>query len=464
MDENVVNKYKKYRGRFTVRLLLMGMLLGITLFVSAGLTLRLYSRIVTGEKGRAALEMLVSLRRPLLLIKDSPVKLLDGSVGYDTTIRDFNGAVSEADAIFKRYRELVSYNNALYFSAGRLRTVYNGWVQMERRMLEISGGVAGVGKSSQELLSELSVSSSGFLSVMVQLTEGEFLLHSDIEDGQRANRVLLLLSVLFILYNFALVFLYQSSREFLLRQTRDGLRREVDERKIIEKNIRGSRAKVRNLALHLQSVQEEERGRIARDIHDDLGQILTALSYDLAHISRKISPDESLLISKIKDMSALVKGAVETVQRIASELRPGVLDDLGLIAGIEWQAEAYEKRTGIECEVTFDPEEIELDKETATTFFRAAQEALTNVARHANATKVSLSIRQMDKSLELEVVDNGRGITEAESRSSRSFGLTGMNERFYSLGGSFEIRGVEGKGTMIRASVPLDNVFGGDAA
>ncbi len=460
----MVNKYTKYRGCFTVKLLLVGVLLGITLLVSSTLFFNLYSRIVTGERGRAALEVLVSLRRPLLLIKDSPVKLHDGSVGFDTTMRDFIDAKSEADAIFKRYRKLVSYNSALYLSAGRLHTIYSGWVQLERRILELPGGEGDKTQRYPEFLSELSVSSSGFLSVMVQLEEGEFLLLADMEDAQRANRVLLLLSVLFIFYNFVLVFLYQSSREFLLRQTRDGLRREVEERKVIECNIRGSRAKVRNLALHLQSVQEEERGRIARDIHDDLGQILTALSYDLAHISKKISPDEALLIDKLKEMSALVKGAVETVQRIASELRPGVLDDLGLIAGIEWQAEAYEKRTGIECEVSFDPEEIELDKDTATTFFRAAQEALTNVARHADATKVTLSIRKIGKTLELEVVDNGRGITEAESRSSQSFGLTGMNERFYSLGGSFEVKGAKGKGTMLRASVPLDNVFGGDAA
>lgn len=229
---------------------------------------------------------------------------------------------------------------------------------------------------------------------------------------------------------------------------------EIEERKLAERELKRSREELRNLALHLQNMQEQERGRIARDIHDDLGQMLTALDFDIAYMSKRFAPDQKELLEKAKKASELTKASIETIQRIASELRPTLLDDLGLMAAMEWQAEQYHKHTGIDCMVTFEKKiEIE-DRDLATALFRAFQETLTNAARHADATSVTARVKRQDDRLVLEIIDNGRGIKTKEITAKNSFGLSGMKERFYPFGGNVEIKGIKGKGTTIRVSVP----------
>ena len=229
---------------------------------------------------------------------------------------------------------------------------------------------------------------------------------------------------------------------------------DITERKQTEEKLKRSRKKLRNLALHLQKIQEDEKGRIARDIHDDLGQMLTALDFDIAYISKRLGPDQEELIDKAKKASELTGASIETIQRIASELRPTLLDDLGLMAAMEWQVDEYHKHTGIDCTVTFE-EKIEIEeRDLATALFRSFQEALTNVARHADATSVSATVKREDGWLVLEIIDNGRGIKPEEIAAKNSFGLSGMKERFYPFGGDIEIKGLKGEGTTIRVSIP----------
>jgi PAS domain S-box-containing protein len=231
---------------------------------------------------------------------------------------------------------------------------------------------------------------------------------------------------------------------------------DITERKLAEDELKESREELRNLAAHLQSIQEEERRRIARDIHDDLGQMLTALKLGLSHHAKSLPKAQKSLIKESKKMSRLADDAINTLQRISSELRPALLDDLGLVAAIEWQVKEYQNRTGIKCELTFDPEEITLDEELSTAIFRALQASLTNIVRHADATRVNVSVKVGDNRLFLKVVDNGRGITEKEISDPKSIGLVGIRERFYPWRGKVQINGIQGKGTIVMVSVPLD--------
>lgn len=218
---------------------------------------------------------------------------------------------------------------------------------------------------------------------------------------------------------------------------------------------RRAEEELRNLSEHLQTVREEERTGVAREIHDELGQALTVLKMDLSWVKDRLPSDQDQLVKRTESMLGLTDNTIQSVKKICTELRPGLLDDLGICAAIEWQAGEFQKRTGIECRITLDPDEISLDKKTSTAIFRVFQEALTNVARHANATRVDASLVEQMERLELEVKDNGRGITEREVRKPKSFGLIGMRERIHFLGGDFEIKGTKGRGTVLKVSIPL---------
>jgi signal transduction histidine kinase len=158
---------------------------------------------------------------------------------------------------------------------------------------------------------------------------------------------------------------------------------------------------------------------------------------------------------KTKAMSAHIDATIQTVRRIATELRPGILDDLGLVAAIEWQAQEFQKRTGIECVVSSDLKEAILDQDLNTAFFRIFQETLTNIIRHAQATRVEVQLRQEESTLVLEVKDNGRGISESELNDTRSIGVLGMRERAALLQGELQISGVAGQGTTVAVHIPL---------
>ena len=213
---------------------------------------------------------------------------------------------------------------------------------------------------------------------------------------------------------------------------------------------------LRNLSLHLQTAREEERTRIAREIHDELGQALTALKMDLFWLRKRFGPEAGTFEAKTDSMEKVIDDTIVTVQRLSGELRPGILDDLGLAAAIEWQAGEFEKRTGIRCRIQVTPEDMTLDRDRSTAVFRVFQEALTNVARHAEATEVAVSLERDEARVHLTVVDNGRGITEKEISSSKSFGLLGIRERVRFLGGDVAIEGRPKKGTTVRVAILLD--------
>jgi PAS domain S-box-containing protein len=230
---------------------------------------------------------------------------------------------------------------------------------------------------------------------------------------------------------------------------------DITERKNAEKELKSSKEELQNLAAHLQSIREKERMLIAREIHDELGQSLTALKMDLSWLYKKMPRDKALLPKRTKSMLGLVDTTIQSVKRISSELRPGLLDDLGLSAAIEWQGEEFQNHTGIRCEVSVEPEDIILDQERSIAIFRIFQEALANVARHAKATRVKASLKKKAGKLELKVRDNGRGITEEKISDPKSFGLIGIRERAQFLDGTVEIRGIRDKGTTITVRIPL---------
>ncbi|MCI0485119.1 MAG: PAS domain S-box protein, partial [Blastocatellia bacterium] len=231
---------------------------------------------------------------------------------------------------------------------------------------------------------------------------------------------------------------------------------ELTERKRAEDQLRMSQKQLRALAARLQSVREEERTRIAREIHDELGQALTGLMMDVSWLSSRLAQDQTPLLEKTKSMSQLIDATIQSVRKICTELRPGVLDAFGLTAGIEWQAQEFEARTGIESKIATLPEGRSLDTGRSTAVFRIFQEILTNVARHANATEVYISLEEQAGSLILEVRDNGRGIAGSEIDDPKSLGLLGMRERARPFGGEVRFSGSPGEGTRVTVRVPLD--------
>jgi PAS domain S-box-containing protein len=232
--------------------------------------------------------------------------------------------------------------------------------------------------------------------------------------------------------------------------------RDMSEPKRVERELRQSREDLRSLSAHIQSAREEERGSIAREIHDELGQILSKLKLDIAWLKKRMSGDQAPLIEKAGKMSELVDSTIRTVQKISSELRPGVLDYLGLSAAIEWQAKEFQERTGITCSIAIAPEIAIEDKNISTAVFRIFQETLTNIMRHANAGRVSVALKQEDHLLVLEVRDNGQGIVHDRIANHGSFGLMGMQERARFLGGRVVITGTPEQGTTVLVQIPLD--------
>jgi signal transduction histidine kinase len=235
----------------------------------------------------------------------------------------------------------------------------------------------------------------------------------------------------------------------------DGVIKDITERKQADEEIMKSQEQLRALAARLQSIREEERTSIAREIHDELGQALTGLKMDLSWLENKLPKKENSLIKKTQSMLNLIDSTIQTVRRVSTELRPGILDDLGLIAALEWQAQEFQDRTGIKCEFNSSLEEVELDRDRSTGVFRIFQETLTNVARHSNATQVNIRAEESIRNLILRVKDNGRGITKGEISDKKSLGLLGMRERAHIFGGEVEITGGAGKGTSVTVKIPI---------
>ena len=231
-------------------------------------------------------------------------------------------------------------------------------------------------------------------------------------------------------------------------------------RKQAEQRIKVTNEQLRALSESLQRVREEESTRIAREIHDELGSALSGLKWDLEGLDRMIpeSADisqSSALREKIGAMQQRIHTTIDAVRRIASELRPSILDDLGLVEAMEWQAEQFQARTGIRTHLDSSLETVDLDVQQSTTVFRIFQEALTNVLRHSKATRVDIRVEKEPGWLSITIQDNGRGITDDQKSAAQSLGLLGMQERVRLAGGSIEISGEEGKGTVVTMRVPL---------
>jgi signal transduction histidine kinase len=220
---------------------------------------------------------------------------------------------------------------------------------------------------------------------------------------------------------------------------------------------RAARRRLRNLAGYLEDAREKERTYIAREIHDEFGQALTALKMDLAWLAKRLPADQDGLLAKVGSMSELVDTSIHMVRRIATDLRPGVLDHLGLVASIEWQAQEFAKRAGFECQLHLTDKELMLDEDLLTAVFRIFQETLTNVVRHAEATKVRVELREDADELLLIVQDNGKGMTESQITRSKSLGLIGMQERARSWGGRVIFLATPGQGTTVTVRVPMVN-------
>jgi len=231
---------------------------------------------------------------------------------------------------------------------------------------------------------------------------------------------------------------------------------DITERKKAEEELKRSREDLRILAARLQQAREEERALLAREIHDQLSGALTALKMDLSFLANRVPQEDAALTENTESMATLIDATLNSVRNIATQLRPSVLDDLGLIAAIEWQTEEFQNRSGIKCRLDLEREEVALDKNRSTAIFRIFQEALTNVARHAEASEVWISLNAQAGSLILQIRDNGRGITQEEISSSRSLGLLGMRERAFAFGGKVVISGVTGQGTTVTLKIPVN--------
>jgi PAS domain S-box-containing protein len=223
-----------------------------------------------------------------------------------------------------------------------------------------------------------------------------------------------------------------------------------------EVELKTSYQHLQDLTAHLQHVREEERTRIAREIHDELGQHLTALKIDASWIAKKITSEDHSIGETLSGMMGLIDDTVKTVRRISSDLRPGVLDDLGLIAAIEWQCVEFERRTAIRSECNVHVIRFAPDRDLATNIFRVYQEALTNVARHSQATKVETLLEERDDYIELIIKDNGIGFNVAESKTRKSWGLVGMKERALMFKGELLIDTKSETGTAIRLRIPTE--------
>ncbi len=234
-----------------------------------------------------------------------------------------------------------------------------------------------------------------------------------------------------------------------------GIVQDITERKRAETALSHSEQKLRALSARLENLREEESKRIAREIHDELGQSLTGVKMDLSWVEQKLEPHQSTLIHRCQEAQDLVDNIITAVQRISSELRPGMLDDVGLSAAIEWYAQEFQRRTGLNCHVKEMEEVADDSDQHSTALFRIFQECLTNVARHAHARNIEVRLTHHDDHIVLQVTDDGCGISEEQIESPTSIGLHGMKERVHAVHGAIVIAGKPGIGTSVTVTMPL---------
>jgi PAS domain S-box-containing protein len=246
-------------------------------------------------------------------------------------------------------------------------------------------------------------------------------------------------------------FIEEQGKQLIISVVRNSLHNRTKENKL------KSRIKqLHDLASHLQASREERRSAIARELHDELGQLLTALKIQIVLLSNKVKKTKDIT-KRFTDLVDIVDQTIKSIQQITSQLRPQLLDELGLITAIEWQAEEFQKLTGIICKYSLPADNININKDKETAIFRILQEALTNVARHSFAKRVSIFLKKTGENLILEVTDNGDGISLSQIKNPSSLGLLGIRERVTLFGGRMEIHGIKNEGTNIKIKIPLDN-------
>lgn len=231
--------------------------------------------------------------------------------------------------------------------------------------------------------------------------------------------------------------------------------RDISDRKEAQDELARSKEQIRKSSKHIEAAREKERKIIALEVHDGLGQALTALTLDLSWLKKKLLSENPEVLKKLDSMSMLIDNTAETVSSIASQLRPSVLDHFGFVSAIEWQAEDFKTRTGIDYSFSAEEEAINLEEQRSIVVLRVFQEILTNIIRHAKATMVNISLKLIDDVVFLEVSDNGIGIELENINSPDSYGLLGIYERIKAYNGSFNIKGKKGKGTKARISLPI---------
>jgi PAS domain S-box-containing protein len=226
--------------------------------------------------------------------------------------------------------------------------------------------------------------------------------------------------------------------------------RDIKGRKEAEDEQKNSYESIRNLNTHMQLVREDERASLAREIHDQLGQRLTGFKMEIDYILKKSQNLENLVIEKLKNVINQIDRTIGTVRNISRNLRPGILDDFGLLAALEWQADEFTKTSGIPVFFQYQGEEKKMENQKVTAIFRVFQESLTNIMRHAKCKHVNVFVSFDNDKIVLEVADNGQGFDPLFLKNQKSLGVFGMKERIESFGGKFEIESFEGKGTKVR--------------
>ena len=234
----------------------------------------------------------------------------------------------------------------------------------------------------------------------------------------------------------------------------EGIMTNITASKLAQLEVTNSRAGLAELTAHIEDVKEQERTRIAREIHDDLGGNLTAIKMALAMLARRLPADQPQLADKAAYVDALVDRTIEAVHRISLDLRPSMLD-FGIVAALEWQVGEFEKQMGFACSFTSSEKDIDLGADHAIALFRIFQEALTNIAKHAGATRVMVALQRRRHHVALTITDNGVGIAAGDRQKPGSFGLRGMSERARALGGTMALSRAPGGGTIVTIEVKL---------
>lgn len=259
----------------------------------------------------------------------------------------------------------------------------------------------------------------------------------------------------YILLSKVKIFLELHKRKLELLSNQRRMQENALELENINESLRRSQEELAELTVHLEDVREDERKKIALDLHDDLGQRLTAHLMDLAWIKKNLSGDNQHLIAKIEGMKNAMEDTINTVRKISMGLRPSALDDLGLVPALKWLFGEYKNNTGIPVVYDMFPEELDIDPKLSILIYRVVQEILTNVARHADAAKINFILKPMNDGLFIQAVDDGTGIADEKIFQSGSFGLRGIRERVSSWGGTLEIFGNSSTGTRVSIFLPV---------